>query len=274
VARFPSREYNPGEFFTHPKGTHILLELGGEVANFDPRWRKFLQNLGWYVLAVAFAIVLVFFFRLRTWVWLPWLIALGGGLWLIWQQLKRNGGKASDSTRAGVYLEQALAYKRQIDQAIRTASRSSQAIHLQQLAAQIDAWTEAIQDLVQRIANLQQDKLIRRDIKSVPEAIADLEARLKHEPDAAIRAQLQRTLVNRRKQLASLEQLQNTIRRAEIQIESTLSLLGTIYSQILTGQSTSHVADYSRFSAEVDEEVRMLQDQLEALREVKLGNER
>jgi hypothetical protein len=34
------------------------------------------------------------------------------------------------------------------------------------------------------------------------------------------------------------------------------------------------VADYSRLSADVDEEVRLLQDQLEALREVKLGRER
>jgi hypothetical protein len=33
------------------------------------------------------------------------------------------------------------------------------------------------------------------------------------------------------------------------------------------------VADYSRLSVEVDEEVRLLQDQLEALREVKLGEE-
>jgi hypothetical protein len=144
---------------------------------------------------------------------------------------------------------------------------------LQQLGLQIEHWTGAIQDLVQRINSLQQDELIRRDLKAVPAAIADLEARLHHESDDAIRAQLERTLANRRKQLVSLEQLQNTVKRAEIQIESTLSLLGTIYSQILTGQSTSHVADYSRLSAEVDEEVRLLQDQLEALREVKLREE-
>jgi hypothetical protein len=61
------------------------------------------------------------------------------------------------------------------------------------------------------------------------------------------------------------------MKRAEIQIESTLSSLGTIYSQLLTGQSTDHVADYSRLSSEVDEEVRLLQDRLEALEEVKLS---
>ncbi len=244
------------------------------MANFDSRWREFLRNLGWYVLAVAIAIALAYFFRQRAWTLLPWLVALGGGLWLIWRQLKSNKAEDDDEARASAYLEQALAYKRQIDQAIKAASRQSQSVHLQQLATQIDTWTEAIQDLVQRINSLRQDELIRRDLKSVPAAIADLQAQLSGETDGAIRAHLERTLANRRKQLASLEQLQNTIKRAEIQIESTLSLLGTIYSQILTGQSTSHVADYSRFSAEVDEEVRLLQDQLEALREVKLGSER
>jgi biotin-(acetyl-CoA carboxylase) ligase len=118
---------------------------------------------------------------------------------------------------------------------------------------------------------LRQDDVIRQDMREVPKAITDLEARLANESDTVVRSQLERTLDNRRKQLDSLEQLRTMMKRAEIQIESTLSQLGTIYSQLLTGQSTSHVADYSRLSADVDEEVRLLQDHLEALREVKLG---
>jgi hypothetical protein len=235
----------------------------------DPRWRKFWQNLGWYVLLVAVSVIAVRFKHIP--IWLPWLVAVGGGIWLIWQQFQYYQTEADETGRAKAYLNQALAYKKQIDQAIKTAAQQRNSAHLQQLGLQIEHWTRAIQDLAQRIDNLQQDKLIRRDIKAVPAAIADVEARLKREADSATHAQLERTLANRRKQLASLEQLQQTIQRAEIQIESTLSLLGTIYSQILTGQSTSHVADYSRLSAEVDEEVRLLQDQLEALREVKLG---
>jgi hypothetical protein len=237
----------------------------------DPRWRKLWRNLGWYVLLVAASVALVRFERIP--IWLPWLVALGGGIWLVWQQFNSDKTETESAGRANAYLDQARAYKKQIDQTIRTAVQQHNSTHLQQLGLQIEHWTNAIQDLVHRIDSLRQDELIRRDIKAVPAAIADLEARLSGESDTTIRAQLERTLANRRKQLASLEQLQNTIKRAEIQIESTLSLLGTIYSQILTGQSTSHVADYSRLSVEVDEEVRLLQDQLEALREVKLGEE-
>ena len=58
----------------------------------------------------------------------------------------------------------------------------------------------------------------------------------------------------------------------EHDVAHALSALGTIYSQLLTSQSTDHVADYSRLSAEADEEVRTLQDHLEALEEVKPGN--
>jgi hypothetical protein len=141
---------------------------------------------------------------------------------------------------------------------------------LQDLVHQVDEWTQTIEDLAWRADRFQQDSLIRQDLESVPKYIAGLEDRLAREKDEATRAELQRSLTNRRKQLASLERLQNMMNRVEIQIESTLSALGTIYSQILTGQSTNHVADYSRLSAEVDEEVRTLQDHLEALEEVKL----
>lgn len=231
-------------------------------------WRKFWRNLGWYILAVVAAVVLARFDR--PLLWLPWLVAAAGAAWLLWMQLRRPSAEGDAARRPGFYLEQALSYQRQIEQALKINASSG---HSQQLTAQIEEWTAAIRELVQRVETLHQDELIRRDLKTVPEAIASLESRLAREGDVAIKAQLELTLANRRKQLAALKQLQNTINRAEIQIESTLSLLGTIYSQILIGQSTSHVADYSRLATDVDEEVRLLQDQLEALREVKLGGE-
>ena len=169
------------------------------------------------------------------------------------------------------YLDKALAYQAQIDSLIKATSEANARAHLQDLAVQVNEWVEAIEDLVKRIDDIQQNSLIRQDLESVPQAIANLEARLAQETDPDIRSQLERTLTNRRKQLASLERLQHMMKRAEIQIESTLSSLGTIYSQLLTGQSTDHVADYSHLSAEVDEEVCALQDRLEALEEVKLS---
>jgi Sec-independent protein translocase protein TatA len=168
-------------------------------------------------------------------------------------------------------LDRARVYQEQINILISTTSDQRARARLQNLTVQVDEWVGAIKNLVERIDRYYQNNLIRQDLKSVPQAVAELEARLSRESNETTRIELERTIASRKKQLAALEQLQTTIKRAEINIESTLSALGTIYSQMLTAQSTNQVADYSRLSAEADEEVRTLQDHLEALAEVKLG---
>jgi hypothetical protein len=56
---------------------------------------------------------------------------------------------------------------------------------------------------------------------------------------------------------------------AEMRVESTVSLLGTIYSKLLISRSQGQVADYGRLLAEANEEVDALHDYLDALQEVK-----
>jgi uncharacterized membrane protein YgaE (UPF0421/DUF939 family) len=244
------------------------------METLDPRWRKFLKNLGWYMATLVVLIVLLRFVRSPFVLLALWAVGLiwGGVLAFHFSQLLFGRDEITMSEeQLQEYVDKALSYKAQIDSAIKATANKTDQTRLEQLRSQIDTWTKAISDLAERLNSLRQDDVIRRDMKEVPRAIADLEARLTNEADAVVRSQLERTLDNRRKQLDSLEQLRTMMKRAEIQIESTLSQLGTIYSQLLTGQSTSHVADYSRLSTDVDEEVRLLQDHLEALREVKLG---
>ncbi len=171
-----------------------------------------------------------------------------------------------------IHLNKARNYKEQIDNLIKSTSDQKARTRLQDLAAQVSEWVKTIEDLAKRAHSFHQNTLIHQDLESVPKAIEELEARLANENNESTRIELERTLTNRKNQLAALKRLQDTINRAEIKTESTLSALGTIYSQILTTQSTDQVADYSRLSAEVDEEVLILQDPLEALEEVKLGS--
>lgn len=169
------------------------------------------------------------------------------------------------------HLDKAAGYQRQIDDLLRSTSNRHIQQRLQDLAAQVREWTQAIETLAHRIDDFQQNSLIQQDLESVPQAIAKLERQLAAETDPATKAELERTLANRQNQWAALQHLSGTMKRAEIKIESTLSSLGTIYSQMLISQSTDHVADYGRLSEQVDEEVRTLQDHLEALEEVKVG---
>jgi hypothetical protein len=239
------------------------------MKNLDARWREFLSNPVWYVATVTILAMLTF--KIGFLWWLAGVVALIWGTWLVWKLFTQDKRETDNGDQLKIYLDQTMAYQGRIDQLLKTTSNASNRAHRLRLAAQINIWTEAIEGLIQHIAGLRQDDLIRQDIAAVPKAIEDLEAQLVYEADPGIRAQLERTLINRKNQLASLQLLQSTMKKAETQIESTLSLLGTIYSQILIGQSTNHVADYGRLSVDVDEEVRQLQDQLEALWEVKGG---
>ena len=239
----------------------------------DPRWQKFWQNLIWFVVTLVALIILLQFLRSPVVLLALWVVGIiwGGILaYKLSQLLFATDELAASDERSRVYLEQAQDYQAKIEATLKSGSGSS---HAQQLTRHVDELLAAIQDLVERMSSLRQNEVIRRDFRKVPKAIEDLENRLTAESDEAIQMQLKRTLTNRRQQLESLEALQNTIKQAEIQLESTISQLGTIYSQLLTGQSTSQVADYSRLSEDVDEEVRLLEDQLQALREVKLGDE-
>jgi hypothetical protein len=242
------------------------------MENLGPHWQKFLQNLGLYIITLIVLIVLFTFLRTFPVLVALWVVALAWGGWLAYQFGQNILGRDEvvvSEERTQAYVDQALDYKAQIDRAVDNAGETER-IHLEELQRQIDTWTTAISELAQQLGVLRQDDVIQRDLKAVPNAIADLGNRLETEEDEVVRAQLQRTLENRQKQMESLGELQRMMKRAEIQIESTLSQIGTIYSQLLTGQSTDRVADYSRISEDVDEEVRQLEDYLEALHEVKL----
>jgi len=169
------------------------------------------------------------------------------------------------------HLDKARTYQEQIDAYIQATADPRSRDRLQDLSDQINEWTEAIEAMARRIDTYRQNEVISQDLAGVPKSIEKLESQLDDETNPDIRAELERTLSIRRNQLATLQHLENTMKQAEIKMESTLASMGTIYSQLLTSQSADHVADYSRLSEDVNEEVSTLQDQLEALEEVKLG---
>jgi hypothetical protein len=235
----------------------------------EPRWRRFLQNPVWYVAVVAVLAVATSYLPF-LW-WFAGVVALIWGAWLLRQLFSDNVGETMLAGRVPLdtYVEQTLAYKAQIDRLIKTTAGTPNHAHLEQLAVQLDTCTKAIKEMVQRLAGLRQDNLICHDLAAVPEAIAGLEVRLANETNSVLASQLKHVLAERRKQLALLEHLQTTISQTELQLEHTLSVLGSIYSQILIGRATNEMADYGHLSADIDEEMNRLADQLEALSEVK-----
>lgn len=241
----------------------------------NPHWRDFWQNLLWFTATMLVLVGLFRWYPLFVFLAAMWLVGIGWGGWLAYRfsQLFLSDSSAEVSRhRMSTAMEQARDYQAKINAAIEAAPAINP-VRTAELQRQIERLIRAIDDLSGRVMSLRADDTIQRDMKSVPGAIAHLEKQLAGETDPAIRHQLERTLHSRQTQLESLQMLGSTVKRAEIQIESTLSQLGTLYSQVLTSQSTSDVADYNRIATNVDEEVRLLEDQLQALREVKLGLE-
>lgn len=165
-------------------------------------------------------------------------------------------------------LQQAKDYQSRIQKTIATASKQRNRPQFEHLNTQITAWATDIEALVRQVDGFKQDRVMRRDLTRLPSSIKSLERKIAKEDNADLRARLTRNLESQQAQLSNLNRLQAKMREAEIEIERTLASLGTIYSQVVTGQSSKQVADYSHLSAEVDEQVNALDDYLEAIEEV------
>lgn len=167
-------------------------------------------------------------------------------------------------------LEQVKNYRKALDELVRNAS-GARKDSLARLSAQFAEWQKSVEQTAQKISVYRANPVIQQDLRAVPESIKKLEGELATETNENVRAQLNKTLAARKSQLGSLEKLQTAVREAEIQLESTVSSLGTIYSQALAGQSATAIADYAHLGQDVDEQVRVLDDQLQSIEEVRLG---
>ncbi len=195
--------------------------------------------------------------------WVVLLAGLGGCGWLLWQTFRQTETIAR--TDLNPLLQQAIGYTRRIEELLQANPNQQQ----QQLLTQIHTWQQTIKVMVQTLDDLgQNDHIIQRDLHHLPGVIANLEQQLAAETRPLLRADLEQMLLQRKNQYLSLEELQTTRRRAEIQIERTTAVLGTIYSQLLTYRSTFHITDYQRLGDNVAKEVHRLQDYLETLHEL------
>jgi hypothetical protein len=128
---------------------------------------------------------------------------------------------------------QAIAYRERIDSAVARFNDSGMQTRMQDVANQVEEWVRRIYTLSRRLDTFRNDGIISNDLKSVPESIRKLQERLAREDHAEIRRELEDTIKRRKSQFESLDKLETTMDRAELQLENTLTALGTVYSQML-----------------------------------------
>lgn len=165
-------------------------------------------------------------------------------------------------------VKRALEYRRLVAEA---AAQHGSAMRRQidATASELDSWIEQIYRLAQRMDDFEENPVINRDRRMVPQDLQHLQRRLRSEEDATVREELKEAIQAKQTHLESLRSLENNIKRADIQLDHTLSALGTVYTQVqLIGSKEVDSARAQRLQANIREEVLSLEDTIAALDEV------
>lgn len=167
-------------------------------------------------------------------------------------------------------INEALDYRSRIEKGIRERTDSVLKDELTQTAGQIDDWIENIYDLALRVDRYQEEReILHRDRVRAESRAAQLQAEFDKAKNPAVKEQIQTTLNSLQRQLQTLQTLEATIRRARLQLENSLTHLGTIYSQtMLVDAKDIDRGSARRLRHEIAEEVTELNDLLLSMDEV------
>ncbi len=165
-------------------------------------------------------------------------------------------------------LQSALEYRRNM-MTLATRHQGAMRTNMQQTISDINDWIGHMYDLALHIDAFDNNDLVERDRKMVPEQIKKTGQRISLESDPNVKRDLEEQLKTLMQQRDNLDATVNSVKRAEIQLESTLSSLGTIYAQMsLLGTKEVDSSKAQRLRLEIKDEVSSLQDTISALDEV------
>ncbi len=166
-------------------------------------------------------------------------------------------------------VKQAIAYRERIDKAVKRFTDSAMQHRMQDVASQVEAWVQNIYALASRLDAFQNDEVIKKDLSDVPESIRRLKQRALQERDETIRRELDETIRRRQAQYNSLLKLETAMDRADLQLENTLTALGTVYSQMLLLDARDvDSSKAQRLRESITEQVNSLHDVLASMEEV------
>lgn len=167
-------------------------------------------------------------------------------------------------------VQEAFDYRSRITAAIRERRDSVLKDHLADTASQLDEWLEEVYGLAQRLDRYKRERdLHLRNQQRAQARLQQLESRLNDETAPAVRRDIEYNIDSLRRQLEAINQLENAMERARLRLESTITAMGTIYTQtMLVGAKDIDSGRARRLRQEIGEEVNELGDVLTAMDEV------
>ena len=124
-------------------------------------------------------------------------------------------------------FKEAQDYQRRIEAAIDEQPDSLLKDELIQTSVQMDDWLEHIYDLAEKISRYRQrQERITLDKNRVWRRIRELQTKYEFEGDTAIKKQVDATIKGLQQHYNALDSVENTMQRAELQLENSLAHLG------------------------------------------------
>jgi hypothetical protein len=170
------------------------------------------------------------------------------------------------------HINKALEYRAQMLELAKKA-KGSLRMNLLQTVEDVNAWIGHMVDLSLHLDEFADNQLMARDIKEVPGRISKVDQRIETERRRGgsedVITELMRQREQLEQQLTNLQAATNNSKRAEIQLESALASLGTMYAQMSRlGTSEVDSGRMQRMRLEIQDEVSSLQDTIHAMEEV------
>ncbi len=166
-------------------------------------------------------------------------------------------------------VEKALEYRDRTDEVIAKSREGVLRAHMADVSRGITDWMESVFRLARRLDGYMADETLRQDLQSVEPAIDSLKKRLALEDDDTVKRQISQTIAQKQIQRDNLRKLQNVMEQAQFQLESTITAMGTVYSQIMIlGSRDVASGRAQRLQQDITDQIQALQDVVHTMDEV------
>lgn len=171
-------------------------------------------------------------------------------------------------------VEEAFNYRSRIATAIQEQPDTVLRDELIQTASQLDDWLEELYYLAQRLDRYGSEReLYQKNRARAVERLQQLQAQLRTEDSPAVKTDIEVNISSKRRQLETIDQLDNAMEQARLRLENTLTAMSTIHAQMtLLGAKDIDSGRAQRLRQDIAEEVNELTDILAAMDEVYTTN--
>ncbi len=169
-------------------------------------------------------------------------------------------------------VEKALEYRQLLMQEI-LRKEDIHDEHLMANARGMEDWIGQIYRLAQGLDIYEKDAVIERDLQNVPHELNELKRQDDRPMSASVQAELHKTIQMKQTHMETLNSLRDSMQRARLQLDNTLSAMGTLYMQSkLLGTREVNSGRAQRLQSDMLEQVQQLQDTTSAIDEIYQAN--